>query len=325
MDGIIRPFKTQTIIDLLNVSAREEDKLTTLICDKTKKGRKKKKDASRVIEKRREQGQKPRKYYLADMHMERTKNALKASQMLQEGFTKIAIAKHLKISRPTLNKMLNELLSGIGEEMKNQIKLVDYREGLQSIKDSSVNLLLTDPPYLLGLADWDAEFNFQEFISLITPKIKSGGTVLLFCSTYTLGSCIEEMKMNGFDIRRILIWEKTNPTPVKNSYSFALEHIVFAVKGKSNAVFNLPSHIPGHSGVFRYSSIEKGRYHFAQKPIALLCELIELHSNQGDMILDCFSGSGAISVAAKMLNRSSVAFEINEEYFMKSIERLNNV
>lgn len=324
-DGIHRPLRTETIIELLKISKREEAKLKTLVSKDTKIRRRKEYDKLYSLQKRREGGIKPREIYLVDKYKERLQMGLEASEMLAKGYAKKVVSEKLKISRPTLDKILNEKLSSIREVMENHIKLIDYRKGLEYIKDSSVDLLLTDPPYLLELADWDREFDFQEFFNLMNPKIKSGGTALVFCSSKTLSNCIEEMTKHDFNVRRILVWEKTNPTPIKNSYTHALEHIVFAVKGKSNATFNLQPHIKSHSGVFRYSAIEKGRYHFAQKPVSLLCELIELHSNEGDMVLDCFSGSGAISVASKMLNRNSIAYEINETYYEKSVERLNNM
>ena len=209
--------------------------------------------------------------------------------------------------------------------LKNDIFHLDFREGLKQVKDSSINLLLTDPPYLLDVADWDNNFDFDHFFSLVSGKLKSGGAALVFCSSNTMGNCIEAMKVHDFTVRRVLAWEKTNPTPMRNSYTYALEHIIFAVKGQSTATFNLPAHILSHSGIFKYSSVEKERFHIAQKPLSLLVELIEIHSNVNDTILDCFSGSGAVSVAAQMTNRNSIAFEIDGDYFMKSYSRLGKV
>ena len=209
--------------------------------------------------------------------------------------------------------------------MNNDIYHLDFRKGLEQVRDSSIDLLLTDPPYLLDIADWDNNFDFNHFFNQVSSKLKSGAAALIFCSSNTLGKCIDAMKAYDFTVRRVLVWEKTNPAPMRNGYTYALEHIIFGIKGKSTATFNLPPHISSHSGIFRYSSVEKDRFHITQKPLSLLVELIEIHSNVNDMILDCFSGSGAISVASQMTNRNSIAFEINEDYLKKSIQRLSKV
>ena len=72
---------------------------------------------------------------------------------------------------------------------------------------------------------------------------------------------------------------------------------------------------------------EKDRFHPTQKPIVLLEDLIKKHSNIGDMVLDCFSGSGSTALASYNTNRNFIGCEISEEYYKKSIERLlkNNI
>ena len=54
-------------------------------------------------------------------------------------------------------------------------------------------------------------------------------------------------------------------------------------------------------------------------------ELIEKHSNEGDIVLDCFSGSGTIGVAALTTNRKFLGCEISPEYYEKSLERIKSL
>ena len=65
------------------------------------------------------------------------------------------------------------------------------------------------------------------------------------------------------------------------------------------------------------------RYHPTQKPQKLLTRLITTSSNEGDLVLDPFMGGGSTAVACITSNRKYIGFELDEKYYLKSIERLN--
>jgi len=67
------------------------------------------------------------------------------------------------------------------------------------------------------------------------------------------------------------------------------------------------------------------RFHPTQKPLKLIQRLIQASSNQNDIILDPFMGSGTTAVVAKILNRNYIGFEINKEYIEQSRKRLKNL
>lgn len=84
----------------------------------------------------------------------------------------------------------------------------------------------------------------------------------------------------------------------------------------------------GLGNVWTYSapfwkSIDDPSIHPAQKPILLVDRLVRLSSNEGDMILDGFSGSGVVTRAAKKNKRNSIAFEKDEEIYVKSLDLIN--
>ena len=66
----------------------------------------------------------------------------------------------------------------------------------------------------------------------------------------------------------------------------------------------------------------KERFHPTQKPVDLMEELIKLHSNPGDTVLDSFAGSGATGVAALLTGRNFIGSEINEDYFKQAQQRM---
>lgn len=65
--------------------------------------------------------------------------------------------------------------------------------------------------------------------------------------------------------------------------------------------------------------------HPTQKPLSLMKALIELTTQENQLVLDPFAGSGTTLVAAKELNRHYLGFEINEEYYNNSLNRLNTL
>ena len=66
------------------------------------------------------------------------------------------------------------------------------------------------------------------------------------------------------------------------------------------------------------------RIHPTQKPVPLLVRILNLISKKGDTILDCFSGSGSTAVACMKSGREFIGFELDTEYYDKSIERIHS-
>ena len=66
----------------------------------------------------------------------------------------------------------------------------------------------------------------------------------------------------------------------------------------------------------------KNKLHEAEKPIELLQTIIKLSSNEEDVVLDCFMGSGSTGVACMNLNREFIGIELNERYFNIAKERI---
>ena len=66
----------------------------------------------------------------------------------------------------------------------------------------------------------------------------------------------------------------------------------------------------------------KDRFHPTQKSMPLFEELVKKHSKEGDIVLDCFLGSGTTAVAALNTNRKFIGCELDKEYYTKSLERI---
>jgi len=203
--------------------------------------------------------------------------------------------------------------------MKNiQLYLGDCLKVMKQIPNESIDMILTDIPYgevnrpsngLRNLDKGDADIFDMPMNILINEFIRvCRGSFYIFCGWSQLGE-IKNILINNKISTRIIIWEKTNPSPMNGQYIW-LSGIEPAVYGKKRkATFN--EHCK--NTVLRYSS-GRSKLHPTQKNLDLFEYLINVSSNENDIILDPFLGSGTTAVACKKLNRRCVGIEINEEY-----------
>lgn len=122
----------------------------------------------------------------------------------------------------------------------------------------------------------------------------------------------------------LLVWCKTNPTPATNNVWLPdLEYcLMFKEKGTPNYAPNYE-----YKSKWYISPINKKDKDNWQHPTIKPLELVERHlkhsTNEGDVILDPFMGSGTTGVACRNLNRNFIGMEINEEYYNIAQKRIN--
>ena len=221
----------------------------------------------------------------------------------------------------------------------NKFENVDLFDGLNTIEDGSIDLLLTDPPYNVSMksgfhtmgrkgvdfGDWDKGFDQTAWIDAAAPKVRKGGSVVIFNDYKNIGTMTEALARNGFTVKEMLMWKKPNPMPRNRDrlYVTTIEVALWAVRGKGwtfnrsrenyeNAIFEATP--PNH----------RARLHPTEKPVTLLSEIMAVHSNPGDVVLDCFAGSGSTLEAAIRGGRNFVGFEIDPEMFQKAQQRVND-
>ena len=113
-------------------------------------------------------------------------------------------------------------------------------------------------------------------------------------------------------------------TQVEMPYTFEEYFAIVAeYKEKTKSVFNLWQGGKSKSNVLEYKKDNDG-YHPTQKPVALLEDLIQTYSNEGNTVLDFTMGSGSTGVACVNLKRNFIGIELKEEYFKIAEERINN-
>lgn len=216
---------------------------------------------------------------------------------------------------------------------------------LEKVEDGSINLVLIDPPYNISresnfssgsvtgrdtdrfristeFGEWDKDFlDMDKLFNEFYRVLKSGGTVISFYDLWKISYLKESMEKVGFKQIRFIEWLKTNPVPINSKINYltnSREIAVLGVKG-GKPTFNSKY----DNGLYEYPICrDKGRFHPTQKPLKLIEELILKHSNQGDLILDSFSGSGTTAVASINTGRRFVGCELDEDYYIKSLKRI---
>ena len=216
------------------------------------------------------------------------------------------------------------------EQYINKIIHADCMDILKQLPDKCINLVLTDIPYgevnrdSNGLRDLDkgcadtVSFDLSELLEHIIRINK--GSVYIFCGIEQVSLIRKTLADNQYSTR-LLIWEKTNPSPM-NGDTIWLSGIECCVYGKlSGASFN--EHCK--NTVLKYPICnDKFKFHTTQKPLEMFSYLVRVSSNENDLVLDCFSGSGTTAVACHNLNRKFICIEKDEDYYNASIERLEN-
>ena len=233
----------------------------------------------------------------------------------------------------------------------------DWREFLPSLADASIDLLLTDPPYGITDIAWDKKVDWRAFWVEAHRVCKPAAPMVFFAS----GKFVPELLSSNMDqFRYELIWEKEIAVGFLDANNRPLraheQILIFTHGGFRGSTYNpqktagRPHKIGGkqkkdkavHYGstsgratkevitdlyhprsVLKYSNKVRGRsLHPTAKPLELVEWLVRSYSNEGDVILDPFSGSGTTLAASMIAKRRGIGCDISPEYFETAKQRL---
>ena len=174
--------------------------------------------------------------------------------------------------------------------------------------------------------DWDKDFTMEkldEFIKQYYLKLRQGGTLIVWFDLWKITPLKEIMEKYNFKQIRMIEWIKTNPQPINSKVNYLTncrEIALLGIKG-SKPTFNSK-----YDNAIYYYPLQggKNRFHPTQKSLDLFIDIINKHSNEGDLVLDTFSGGGTTALACKKTNRQFKGCELSKEYYDKSIEILEN-
>lgn len=216
----------------------------------------------------------------------------------------------------------------------NKIHNMDCIEGLNLLEDKSIDLVVTDPPYLMNYRsnrrvkqekfdyiknDKDSHELIKEYIGLVYKKMKDDTAIYMFCSWHHIDFFKQEFE-KYFKLKNVIVWNKNNhgSGDLKGAYAPKHEFVLYGHKGRS--IFR-NKRVPD---VIDCAKIPSNKLtHPTEKPIDLLETFILNNSDVGDLVFDGFSGTGSTGVASIKNGRKFLGFELEKEYSDIANERLN--
>lgn len=227
---------------------------------------------------------------------------------------------------------------------------------LKKIEPQSIDMIFADPPYFLSgdgitcsggkmvsvnKGKWDEKVTIKEkhkfnkkWIRECKKVLKDDGTIWIsgtMHNIYSIGMALEE---EGFKIINNITWKKLNPPPNISCRAFVhlTETVLWAkkdiTKAKHKFNYDIMKKLNNNKqmkDVWETSltkpSEKKCGKHPTQKPIELLEKIILASTNENDLILDPFNGSGTTGIVANRLNRKYIGIEKEKEYLDLSIKR----
>lgn len=190
---------------------------------------------------------------------------------------------------------------------------------LASVEPRSIPLVVTDPPYFTPPAQFVSgrsshqrslsnlsllDHFYKDFFAALMPTVRADGSIYIFCDgqSYPLYYAYLYERVKSL---RLLVWDRGTAV---NGYSwrYRCQYILFAQMHEAPAVKT------GDSDLLVCKSVPVGqREHPAEKPVELLSRFIEKSSDLGDVVLDCFAGSGSTGAACLATGRRFLGVELN--------------
>lgn len=218
------------------------------------------------------------------------------------------------------------------------LKHGDCLELMKNIPDGSVDLVLTDPPYMIATVgagiykQADKQYvkeldgikdGFDEKVLDENCRVMKKINVYFFCSQKQIIPLIDYFVKKKNCNWNILSWHKSNPVPAcGNKYLTDTEFVLF-FREKGVKIYG------EYETKFTYyvtplNQKDKKQYeHPTIKPIKILQNLIVNSTLKNGVVLDCFMGSGSTGVACVNTNRRFIGIELDDKYFNIAKQRIN--
>jgi len=158
-----------------------------------------------------------------------------------------------------------------------------------------------------------------DFIPAIWGAMKDNCPVYEFCGWQSLKQWLEYFENTSLDLKNVIIWKKNNWSmgDLKGAYAGQYEVILYLNKGR------VELNGARDTDIWEFDR-EPPKMHPTMKPIELIAYALNKSSKKGDVVLDCFGGSGSTLIACEQLNRKCYMAEISPEYCNVILERWEN-
>jgi adenine-specific DNA-methyltransferase len=193
---------------------------------------------------------------------------------------------------------------------------------LRNLPDNSVDLVVTDPPYLIRHKDREGRkiinddndrWVYPAFAELYRV-LKPDRWCICFYAWNRADRFLSVWRECGFFPAGHFVWVKPYASFV-NSTRMRHEQAYLLVKGYPPRPENPPDDVQP----WQYSG---NKLHPTQKPVSALTPLVEAYSRKDEIVLDPFAGSGTTGIAARQTGRRFILFEKDPQYFQPAEKRL---
>lgn len=230
---------------------------------------------------------------------------------------------------------------------------------LRTIKEKSVDVIFADPPYFLSnggvschsgmqvsvdKGNWDKPLTAKEkldfnrkWLRSCRKVLKDDGTIWISGTFHNIYSVGVSLELEGYSIINNITWEKPNPAPnlACRCFTNSTETVIWArkinekgKKGKHYFNYSLMKEINGGKqmkdvwilNLPTKKEKEFGKHH-TQKPLSVLERILLASTQEGDLVLDPFNGSGTTGIACGLLNRNYIGIDKEKEYLDLTIKR----
>lgn len=227
----------------------------------------------------------------------------------------------------------------------NTIINIDCLEGLKSLDDESVDLIITSPPYNLGKSHHTGNNRFKAYTDYNDDMPEE---LYQKWQTEILNECYRVLKKNGsmwynhknrikngqqiepyrwlyntpFIIKQEIVWQNGSQNFDKCRIYPMTERIYWLTKDKSTKLFNAINHHDVFTRAEWQPVKTKGDFKRAY-PEQMVEDIISCFPDS-NVILDPFSGSGTTCCVAKRMGKQYIGFELSAEYCNIALERISN-
>jgi site-specific DNA-methyltransferase (adenine-specific) len=243
------------------------------------------------------------------------------------------------------------------DKIINTIQLGDCIELMNSRPQGCIDLVFADPPFNIGYdyETYEDNLEYEQYIKWTSEWMgacynilaDNGSFYIAIGDEYAAEVNVTARKL-GLETRNWIIWTYGFGQNTTRKFGRSHTHIFYFVKDPKNFTFNakdirIPSarqikyndkrgdpdgRIPGD--VWKYPRVcgtfkERVQWHPCQMPLKLLARIIKASSNPGDLVMDPFSGSATTLVAAAVLGRNYLGFEIDPKYVELGQKRINEM
>lgn len=245
----------------------------------------------------------------------------------------------------------------------NKTHCIDCIDGLKQLDDESVQCIWTDPPYNIDYKydkykdKREDYFGWcEEWLKECYRVLKINGSLFVKMWSRYIFSFGNLLLKTNFHFKNVIIWKRKSSANYDNKYLGGYEIIFFFTKQEDNK-FIADGFLRKTQFLKRWDGTKeyKGRLndlwddvkpvtagnlihpegvyvegtgkkeHPAQHPEEIVLRSLKCSTDEGDLVIDIFMGSGTVASACKKSNRNFIGFEISEEYCKIANGRLTKI